>query len=308
MTVIESAGQRPAQEHPRLDVASVRKIGLRDHAVRFAFGAAMSVIAAVIGIAASHRLAGLFLAFPAILPAALTLLERKEGLAQAVSDVRGATIGAIGMFAFALTAAVALPHSPQIALPAAMAAWIVVSVGIYAVLRLLVHILGERQFLPEIPTTEAMPAIECLRQRRLTLGLAESCTGGTIASLITSVPGAGDVLRGGVVAYSNESKTAMLGVDPDIIAARGAVSASVAREMARGAAARFGADVGLGVTGLLGTPRNDEGAGTTYIALSTPDGRVLLRHFSEDHGPGRNRERDVRMALKLLVDGIAPEA
>ena len=76
--------------------------------------------------------------------------------------------------------------------------------------------------------------------------------------------------------------------------------------MARGVKQRLGTDVGLAVTGLLG-PGDGADAGNTYIALCTPDDRVLLRHYSDDHGPGRNRERDVRMALKLVIEGVAGE-
>jgi nicotinamide mononucleotide (NMN) deamidase PncC len=61
------------------------------------------------------------------------------------------------------------------------------------------------------------------------------------------------------------------------------------------------------VTGFLGPSKPGEQVGLTYIALCTPDDRVLLRQYSEDHGPGRNRERDVRMALRLVVEAISAE-
>jgi PncC family amidohydrolase len=295
------------EERTTLDLAKLRKLRPRDYAVRFGFGAAISVVAALLGLLTNYRLAGMFLAFPAILPAALTLVEHKEGPAQAASDVRGAAVGAVAMMGFAIVAVVLLKHSPALALPAALSAWIVASLLIYTVLRLAVRTLGERQFLPEIATTEGVPVIECLSKRGLTLALAESCTGGVIASLLTSGAGAGQVIRGGVVAYSDAAKSRLLGVPPELIESQGAVSAGVAREMARGAKQRFDADVGLSVTGFLGPSKPGEQVGLTYIALCTPDDRVLLRQYSEDHGPGRNRERDVRMALRLVVEAISAE-
>ncbi|MFP5387793.1 MAG: nicotinamide-nucleotide amidohydrolase family protein, partial [Thermoleophilia bacterium] len=89
-----------------------------------------------------------------------------------------------------------------------------------------------------------------LQGRRL--GLAESCSGGLLAARITDLPGASSYLAGGVVSYSNEAKADLLGVDPELIAAKGAVSPEVAEQMARGALERFGADVAVSITGIAG--------------------------------------------------------
>jgi nicotinamide-nucleotide amidase len=120
-----------------------------------------------------------------------------------------------------------------------------------------------------------MPVVvgELLRQRHSTLSLAESCTGGLVSSLLTQHP-ASDYLLGGVVSYSNEVKTALLGVDAGLLAAHGAVSQEVARAMAVGARARFGSDLALSLTGIAGPSGATPGkpVGLVWYALATPEG------------------------------------
>ena len=110
-----------------------------------------------------------------------------------------------------------------------------------------------------------------LRERKQTLALAESCTGGFIANRITNVPGVSAVFLAGLVTYSNAAKAHFLGVRAETLAAHGAVSEAVAREMAEGARARTGADFALAVTGIAGpgggTP--EKPVGTVFIALAT---------------------------------------
>lgn len=101
-------------------------------------------------------------------------------------------------------------------------------------------------------TARAASLIAHCRGKGLTLATAESCTGGLIAGLITSVPGSSDVLDCGFVTYSNTAKTRMVGVAPEMIAAHGAVSAEVAIAMAEGALAHSDADIALAVTGVAG--------------------------------------------------------
>jgi hypothetical protein len=100
-------------------------------AVRFVFGAIVALVAGSIGVFAGPKVGGLFLAFPAILPASLTLIEKKEGLAKAWADASGGALGAVGMSAFALTAMLLLPWNPIAALVLALLAWAVVSTGLY---------------------------------------------------------------------------------------------------------------------------------------------------------------------------------
>ena len=94
--------------------------------------------------------------------------------------------------------------------------------------------------------------LELARARALTLATAESCTGGLVAGRLTSVPGASDVFRGSIVAYSNEIKRTALGVAEETLAQHGAVSAECALELAQGARRVLGADVAVTVTGIAG--------------------------------------------------------
>lgn len=130
-------------------------------------------------------------------------------------------------------------------------------------------IVGERE---GEDVAEALLA-ELVRTGR-TLAAAESCTGGLIAHRLTTVPGASDVFPGGVVSYSNASKTALLGVPAELIEAHGAVSAPVAEAMARGTRDRFAADLGLSVTGVAGPGGGspDKPVGLVFVGLANAHG------------------------------------
>ena len=117
-------------------------------------------------------------------------------------------------------------------------------------------------------------ALELCRARGWTLATAESCTGGLVATRLTSVPGSSDVFLGGVVAYADEVKLRELGVPAALLARHGAVSAEVAEAMARGVRERLGADVAVAVTGIAGpgggTP--EKPVGLVYLHAEGPDG------------------------------------
>lgn len=98
----------------------------------------------------------------------------------------------------------------------------------------------------------ATELLDTLRQRRMMVATAESCTGGLIAAALTEIAGSSDVVDRGFVTYSNAAKTELLGVPPEMIEAHGAVSEAVARAMADGALARSEADVTVAVTGVAG--------------------------------------------------------
>jgi len=105
-------------------------------AIRFAFGAGIAIVAAVVGAVFGPKAGGLFLAFPAVLPATLTLLERKEGTTKAWADASGGVLGAVGLAGFAFTALMLLRTNPVIALVLALLAWLLVAGGLYLLLRM----------------------------------------------------------------------------------------------------------------------------------------------------------------------------
>ena len=130
-------------------------------------------------------------------------------------------------------------------------------------------------------TIEAV-VIRLLTGRKKTLALAESCTGGCLAHRVTNVPGASAVFLGGWVTYSNEAKQKCLGVRAETLAAHGAVSEAVAREMADGARQQTGADFAIAVTGIAGPGggTKDKPVGTVFIGLAGAFGTVVERRLN----------------------------
>jgi nicotinamide-nucleotide amidase len=124
--------------------------------------------------------------------------------------------------------------------------------------------------------------IRLLTERKQTLALAESCTGGCIANWLTNVPGASVVLLAGLVTYSNEAKQKFLGVRAETVAQHGAVSEAVAREMAEGARKETAADYALSVTGIAGPSggTTDKPVGTVFMALAGPSSTVARKQFN----------------------------
>lgn len=131
----------------------------------------------------------------------------------------------------------------------------------------------ERYLFAEDERPIAEIVLELCRARGLRVATAESCTGGLVAARLTDVPGASDVLAGGVVAYSNDVKTAELGVSDSLIAGHGAVSAEVAAAMAVGVRARLDVDVGIAVTGVAGPAGGtaEKPVGLVYFHVSAPE-------------------------------------
>jgi nicotinamide-nucleotide amidase len=124
--------------------------------------------------------------------------------------------------------------------------------------------------------------VHLLTERKLTLALAESCTGGCIANRITNVPGASAVLLAGLVTYSNAAKQKFLGVHAETLDQHGAVSKPVAREMAEGARQQAQADYALSATGIAGPGggTTEKPVGTVFIGLAGPSGTVVQRQFN----------------------------
>lgn len=140
-----------------------------------------------------------------------------------------------------------------------------------------------------------------LRRRRLTLAVAESCTGGLLSAVLTAHDGASEVMLGGGVVYSNEAKTILADVAPQLIASHGAVSPVVAGALARGARLRLGAKAGLGITGIAGPGGATPGkpVGLTYIAIDSEAHSAVKKHLWTFDRAG-NRLASVGAALDLL--------
>ena len=128
----------------------------------------------------------------------------------------------------------------------------------------------------DVPSLEYV-VLEGLKVRRLTLGCAESCTGGLIAKRITDVPGASQVFKGGIVSYTNAVKANVLHVPEELLNQFGAVSAQVALAMARGARTALGCDLAVSSTGVAGPDKDDRGndVGTAFVAIATPEGEYV---------------------------------
>ncbi len=143
--------------------------------------------------------------------------------------------------------------------------------------------------------------VRLLAKKKKTLALAESCTGGLIANLITNVPGASKVFPGGVVAYSNDVKQKLIGVRAKTLEKHGAVSEAVAREMAEGARKKFGSDFAIAVTGIAGPSggTKTKPVGTVFIAVAGPFGITIERKFNP-FGRQKFKLATARQALNLL--------
>ena len=140
-----------------------------------------------------------------------------------------------------------------------------------------------------------------LKERGQTLSTAESCTGGYIAHLITSIAGSSEYYAGSVVSYSNDVKDNVLGVDKNVIDLKGAVSKEVVEQMASGGKKLLKTDYCLATSGIAGPDggTDEKPVGTVWIALATPDDVVSkLFHFGEHRG--RNIRRSALSALEML--------
>ena len=151
----------------------------------------------------------------------------------------------------------------------------------------------------ERPLSEIV--LDLLRQRRWTAATAESCTGGMVAAALTDIAGSSEAFAGGVVAYSNELKQALLDVPEAVLARHGAVSAETAAAMAAGARARLGADAAVAVTGIAGPGggTEDKPVGLVHLHVSSPAGEDVRRMDI----PGSRdsvRGRAATAALQLL--------
>jgi nicotinamide-nucleotide amidase len=135
-----------------------------------------------------------------------------------------------------------------------------------------------------------------------TVAVAESCTGGLMSARLTDRGGSSAYFLGGVVAYSNEAKIEHAGVDAELIARHGAVSTEVAEALADGAAERFGADIGIGITGIAGPDggTKEKPVGTVCFSVSSREGRRITRSTRLPGDRADVRDRSTTVAMHLL--------
>jgi nicotinamide-nucleotide amidase len=159
--------------------------------------------------------------------------------------------------------------------------------------------IGERYVYGEGNVSLAAVVGELLAARGLKLGLAESCTGGLLSSLFTEVPGSSRYFLGSVCSYDNAVKCNLLGVGADTLGDHGAVSELVARQMATGAQRAFGADIGVGITGIAGPGGGtlEKPVGLVHWAVATPHTTVAKQHVFW----GTRRQVQTRAAYASLA-------
>lgn len=152
----------------------------------------------------------------------------------------------------------------------------------------------------------AKEAVKTLENRKKTLALAESCTGGLVSKLITDVSGASAVYEGGVCSYSNSVKMKILGVKEETLRTFGAVSENTAREMSQGVRKALGTDIGVGITGIAG-PLSDgtnKPVGLIYISVCSEkfEKTVELKNNFTENVREQNRLSAAKTALDLISE------
>jgi len=144
-----------------------------------------------------------------------------------------------------------------------------------------------------------------LLEKGLTLSTAESCTGGGIASVITSISGSSEYFKGGIVAYANEVKTALLGVSETTLEKHGAVSEETVLEMAKGAMKSMKTSCAIATSGIAGpgggTPTKP--VGTIWIAVACYD-KIVTKKLQGDNGREKNTKNSIEKALSLLIEHL----
>jgi PncC family amidohydrolase len=151
----------------------------------------------------------------------------------------------------------------------------------------------------------ARELIEILESRGLTLSFAESCTGGLVSAVITSIPGASVVFKGGVVAYANEIKQRVLGVDPGILKVNGSVSGECAKAMASGVSGHFITDYALSITGIAGPGGGsvEKPVGTVWFGLASR-GKVSAVQANFSGSRSDIRMAAVQKGLELIAANV----
>jgi nicotinamide-nucleotide amidase len=159
--------------------------------------------------------------------------------------------------------------------------------------------------LPDATAQLAALVVGAARHTGVTIGTAESLTGGLVAAALTSVPGASAVVRGGVISYATALKHQILGVSADLLTERGAVDPDVAAAMARGARHVLGSDWAIATTGVAGPdPADGKPVGTVFVAVAGPSG-IRTSGLVLTGSRAEIRAATVDAALELLAEGLA---
>ena len=142
-----------------------------------------------------------------------------------------------------------------------------------------------------------------LKEKNLRIGTAESCTGGLISHFFTNISGSSDYFDRGIVSYSNQAKTELLGVSEDILNRYGAVSEQVAKGMAEGVRKRSSVDIGIATTGIAGPTggTKEKPVGLVYIAISTID-TTQVKKFQFSGTRLENKDSTLNATLRMLLD------
>lgn len=168
-----------------------------------------------------------------------------------------------------------------------------------------------------LPDADLNSLIAGLARAQITVACAESLTGGLLTALLTEVPGASAVVRGGVIVYATELKHSLAGVDSVLLSQRGPVDPDVAIALARGVRTVCGAQIGVGLTGVAGPdPQHGVAVGTWYVAVAGEDFDRLVTHLPDETTASQRsqeslrdllRHAAVRAAVGLLADLVVPE-
>lgn len=155
-------------------------------------------------------------------------------------------------------------------------------------------------------TDYAQQAVALLKEKKLKITTAESCTGGLIAKMITDISGSSSVFDCGIVSYSNDIKMSVLGVREETLSQYGAVSEQTVREMSEGALRISGADISVAVSGIAGplSDATDKPVGLIFIAVNV-NGRITVKKFNNQFDVNireNNRNSAANEALKLVCD------
>lgn len=145
-----------------------------------------------------------------------------------------------------------------------------------------------------------------LKERGLSLSVAESLTGGRLGDRITDIPGSSDYFMGGIISYSNAAKVELLGVKSSVLASKGAVSREVAVQMASGVRKRFKTDIGIGVTGIAGPAGGSRSkpVGLVYLAVSSEKGTVCVKEIfngSRTSIKAQSTEKAIHMLQEFVL-------